>query len=72
MAEKEPLLKMYDEMQSQLGTDKITYDIGLARNTPYSIDSSKEVDEQILTAEKFRVGRGGQINDVKYSDRIQR
>jgi hypothetical protein len=72
MAEKEPLLKLYDEMQSQLGTDKITYDIGLARNTPYSIDSSKEVDEQILTAEKFRVGRGGQINDVKYSDRIQR
>lgn len=69
---KELLLRLYDEQQSTLGVDKITFDIGLARNTPYSIDATKEVDEQVLTAEKFKVGRGGQVNSVKYSDTVQR
>ena len=72
MAEKELLLRLYEAQQSQLGTDKITFDVGLARNTPFSIDATKEIDEQVLTAEKFKVGRGGQVNAVKYSDTIQR
>jgi len=72
MAEKELLLRLYDEQQSTLGTDNITFDIGLARNTPFSIDATKEADEQVLTAEKFKVGRGGQVNFQKYSDTVQR
>jgi hypothetical protein len=72
MADKELLLRLYDEQQSILGTDKIAFDQSAARNTPYSIDDEKNADEQVLTAEKFKTGRGGQVNNVLYSSTITR
>jgi hypothetical protein len=32
----------------------------------------KKVDEQVLTAEKFKTGRGGEKNFAKYSDSVKR
>jgi hypothetical protein len=72
MADKELLLRLYDEQKSTLGTDKISYAESAARNTPYSIDDEKNADEQVLNAEKFKVGRGGQPNTVLYSSTITR
>lgn len=66
------ILQTYDEMQTQLGVDKISFAAGQTAQTPYSVDDSKNVDEQILTADKFRVGRGGQINDKLYSSTVDR
>lgn len=66
------ILETYEEMQSELGVDKISYDAGVAMQTPYSVDDSKNADDQVLTAEKFRVGRGGQVNDVLYSSTVDR
>lgn len=66
------ILQTYDEMQTQLGVDKISYAEGLAKATPYSIDDSKNADDQVLTADKFRVGRGGTVNDVPYSSTVDR
>ena len=66
------ILEIYDEMQSELGLDTISYDAGVARQTPYSYDDDLNADEQVLTADKFRVGRGGQINDVLYSSTVVR
>ena len=64
------LLDMYQQRQSELGVDKITYAVGRARETPYSTDDLQKVDDQVLTAEKFRVGRGGEIN-TKYWDQVK-
>ena len=66
------ILETYEEMQSQLGVDTISFDAGLAAATPYSIDDTKNADEQVLTAEKFRIGRGGQVNDTLYSSTVDR
>lgn len=66
------ILQTYEEMQTQLGVDKISFDAGVAKQTPYSADDSKNADDQVLTAEKFRVGRGGQVNDVLYSSTVDR
>jgi hypothetical protein len=66
------ILQTYDESQASLGVDKISYSEGLAKATPYSIDDTKNADEQVLTADKFRVGRGGQVNDVLYSSTVDR
>ena len=68
----ESILDKYDAMQAQLGLDTITYTAGRARNTPYSIDDSLQVDEQVLTADRFRVGRGGTLNDTLYSSTVDR
>ena len=66
------ILEIYDEMQSELGLDTISFDAGVAKQTPYSVDDSKNADDQVLNAEKFRVGRGGQVNDVFYSSTVDR
>ena len=49
-----------------------SFDAGVAKQTPYSADDTKNADDQVLTAEKFRVGRGGQVNDVLYSSTVDR
>ena len=36
--------EMYEAMQSQLGVDTISYDAGVAKQTPYSVDDSKNAD----------------------------
>jgi|LakMenEpi03Aug12_release.lakeMendotaPanAssembly.Ray.scaffolds.fasta_scaffold4282553_1 hypothetical protein len=66
------ILETYEEMQTQLGVDKISYDAGVAAKTPYSQDDTKNADEQVLTAERFNVGRGGQVNNVLYSSTVDR
>jgi hypothetical protein len=66
------ILETYEEMQTQLGVDTISYDAGVAKQTPYSVDDSKNADDQVLTAEKFRVGRVGQVNDTLYSTPVYR
>ena len=67
------ILELYKAQQSSLGVDKISYEAGKAANTPYSTDDLKKVDEQVLTAAKFKTGRGGEItSSPKYSDTVKR
>ena len=58
----------YKAQQSALGVDKIGFDAGVNAKTPYTTNDLKKADEQILTAEKFKTGRGGAISEKKYSD----
>ena len=65
------ILDLYKAQQSTLGVDKISYQAGENAKTPYTTNDLKEVDAKILTAEKFKVGRGGEISSKKYSDSIK-
>jgi len=60
--------ELYKAQQSALGVDKIGFDVGVNAKTPYTTNDLKKADEQILTAEKFKTGRGGAISEKKYSD----
>jgi hypothetical protein len=60
--------ELYKAQQSALGVDKIGFDAGVNAKTPYTTNDLKKADDQILTAEKFKTGRGGAINEKKYSD----
>jgi hypothetical protein len=53
------ILDLYKSSQKELGTDKISKDASDALKTPYTTNDLKKVDEQILTATKFKTGRGG-------------
>lgn len=66
------ILDLYDAKQTELGVDKISFAAGQHAQTPYSVDDNKNVDDQILTAEKFGVGRGGTLNDVLYSTTVKK
>jgi len=66
------ILEIYKTQQSAIGVDKISFEAGKAANTPYSTNDLKKVDEQVLTAEKFKTGRGGEKNFAKYSDSVKR
>jgi hypothetical protein len=60
--------ELYKAQQSSLGVDKIGFDAAINAKTPYTTNDLKKADEQILTAEKFKTGRGGAISEKKYSD----
>jgi hypothetical protein len=60
--------ELYKAQQSSLGVDKIGFDAGVNAKTPYTTNDLKKADEQVLTAEKFKTGRGGTISEKKYSD----
>jgi hypothetical protein len=60
--------ELYKAQQSSLGVDKIGFDAGVNAKTPYTTNDLKKADEQILTAQKFKTGRGGTISEKKYSD----
>jgi hypothetical protein len=60
--------ELYKAQQSSLGVDKIGFDAGVNAKTPYTTNDLKKADEQVLTAEKFKTGRGGSISEKKYSD----
>lgn len=62
------ILDLYKAGQSALGVDKLGFDAGVAAKTPYTTDDLKKADEQVLTATKFKTGRGGEKNFAKYSD----
>ena len=66
------LEELYKAQQTALGVDKISFEAGKAANTPYSTNDLKKADEQILTAEKFKTGRGGEKNFAKYSESVKR
>jgi len=60
--------ELYKAQQSALGVDKLGFDAGVNAKTPYTTNDLKKADEQVLTAAKFKTGRGGDINEKKYSD----
>lgn len=64
------ILDLYDAQQASLGVDKIGFAAGVAAKTPYTTNDLKKADEQVLTAAKFKTGRGGEINEKKYSDTL--
>jgi hypothetical protein len=65
------LEELYKTQQSALGVDKIGFDASIAAKTPYSTNDLKKVDEQVVTAAKFKTGRGGEKTFVKYSDSLK-
>jgi len=65
------LLDTYKAQASALGVDKISFEAGQAANTPYSTNDLKKVDDQVLTAAKFKTGRGGEKNFAKYSETLK-
>jgi hypothetical protein len=65
------ILDLYKAQQSALGVDKISYEAGNNAKTPYTTNDLKKVDEQVLTADKFKTGRGGAISEKKYSDSVK-
>ena len=62
------ILELYKAQQSALGVDKISFEAGVNAKTPYTTNDLKKVDDQVLTADKFKVGRGGAVSEKKYSD----
>ena len=65
------LEELYKTQQSALGVDKIGFDASIAAKTPYTTNDLKKVDDQILTATKFKTGRGGEKTFAKYSDSLK-
>ena len=66
------ILDLYKAQQSTLGVDKISFEAGTNAKTPYTTNDLKKVDDQVLTADKFKVGRGGAVSEKKYSDSIKK
>jgi len=67
------ILDLYKAQQSALGVDKIGFEAGVAAKTPYTTDDLKKVDDQVLTAAKFKTGRGGEVtSSPKYSDSVKK
>lgn len=66
------ILELYKAQQSTLGVDKITFEAGVNAKTPYTTNDLKKADDQVLTAAKFKVGRGGEVNEKKYSDTLKK
>ena len=62
----------YKAQQSTLGVDKIGFEAGVNAKTPYTTNDLKKADEQMLTATKFKTGRGGDVNEKKYSDTFKK
>jgi hypothetical protein len=66
------ILELYKAAQKSLGLDKISKEAGIKRQTPYTTDDLKKVDEQVLTAAKYKTGRGGEVTSApKYSDKMK-
>jgi hypothetical protein len=67
------ILDLYKSSQASLGVDKIGFEAGVAAKTPYTTDDLKKVDDQVLTAAKFKTGRGGEVtSSPKYSDSVKK
>jgi hypothetical protein len=65
------ILDLYKAQQSALGVDKISFEAGVNAKTPYTTNDLKKVDDQVLTADKFKTGRGGMVSEKKYSDSVK-
>ena len=66
------ILDLYDAQKAALGVDKISFDAGVNAKTPYTTNDLKKADDAVLNAEKFKVGRGGELNEKKYSDSVKK
>ena len=66
------ILELYEANKSALGVDKISFEAGVNAKTPYTTNDLQKVDDQVLNAAKFKVGRGGEVNDKKYSDSVKK
>jgi hypothetical protein len=66
------ILELYKAQQSALGVDKISFEAGVNAKTPYTTNDLQKADDQILNAAKFKVGRGGEVNEKKYSDTVKK
>jgi hypothetical protein len=66
------ILELYKAQQSALGVDKLGFDAGVNAKTPYTTNDLQKADEQVLTATKFKTGRGGDVTEKKYSDTIKK
>ena len=66
------ILELYKASQASLGVDKISFEAGVNAQTPYTTNDLKKVDDQVLTAAKFKTGRGGELNEKKYSDSVKK
>lgn len=66
------ILELYKAAEKALGVDKLGFEAGVAAKTPYTTNDLKKADEQVLTAAKFKTGRGGEINDKKYSSTLKK
>jgi len=55
-----------------LGVDKISFEAGTNAKTPYTTNDFKKIDDQVLTAAKFKTGRGGEVSEKKYSDSVKK
>ena len=66
------ILELYKASQASLGVDKITFEAEVNAQTPYTTNDLKKVDDQVLTAAKFKTGRGGEISEKKYSDSVKK
>lgn len=64
------ILDLYNAQKAALGVDKISFDANVNAKTPYTTNDLKKADEQVLTATKFKSGRGGEVNSKKYSETI--
>jgi len=62
------ILELYEENKNALGIDKISFEAAENAKTPYTTNDLKKADEQVLNAAKLKVGRGGELNAVKYTD----
>ena len=66
------ILDLYDAQKAALGVDKISFEAGVNAKTPYTTNDLKKADDQVLTAAKFKTGRGGEVNEKKYSDTVKK
>ncbi len=65
------ILDLYKSSQKELGVDKISFDAGVNAKTPYTTNDLKKADDQVLTAERLKIGRNGDVNEKRYSDSIK-
>jgi hypothetical protein len=65
------ILDLYKSSQKELGVDKISFDAGINAKTPYTTNDLQKADDKVLTAERLKVGRTGDVNEKKYSDSIK-
>lgn len=66
------ILDLYKSSQKDLGVDKISYAAYENAKTPYTTNDLKKADDKVLTAERLKVGRTGNLNEKKYSDGVKK
>lgn len=66
------ILDLYKSAQKDLGVDKISFAASEASKTPYTTNDFQKADDKVLTAERLKVGRNGQVNEKRYSDLVKK